>query len=277
MGRKVILSRKGFDGTSGGSASPIIDGKFVSLPIPRAESGITYRSLQFNENHDYMEVMRNLNIRQFTETHLDPDIRKSVLTDRPKEWRGLFGQSRAAQKILMNKKVSKGDIFLFFGWFQEAEMTKKGYCYKTNAPDIHAIYGYLEVDEMFDIKKGEAVPNWVNYHPHIVDRKEYGKQQNAIYMATKQSSVDPSKQGWGCFEYHDDLVLTQKGQKRSKWEVPSFFNSDEFNGKVTCENLENGNKKINFIGKNNQELYISEDPRFVEWAENLIRTRNIYE
>jgi len=36
---KIILSRKGFDSSSGGIASPIFqDGTFCSLPIPAEES-----------------------------------------------------------------------------------------------------------------------------------------------------------------------------------------------------------------------------------------------
>ncbi|MGR7910121.1 Nmad3 family putative nucleotide modification protein [Lysinibacillus capsici] len=45
MGRKVIISRKGFDGTTGGKPSPIIDNKFISLPIPRADWEIFIRIL----------------------------------------------------------------------------------------------------------------------------------------------------------------------------------------------------------------------------------------
>lgn len=45
---RVILGRKGFDGTTGGKPSPIINNKFVSLPIPRADSGDFYKNLMFS-------------------------------------------------------------------------------------------------------------------------------------------------------------------------------------------------------------------------------------
>ena len=34
FGMKIILSRKGFDSSSGGGPSPIVDGRCLSLPIP---------------------------------------------------------------------------------------------------------------------------------------------------------------------------------------------------------------------------------------------------
>ena len=40
---RLVISRKGFDSTAGGCASPILpDGTMVSLPIPDEESGVRY-------------------------------------------------------------------------------------------------------------------------------------------------------------------------------------------------------------------------------------------
>jgi len=40
---KIILSRKGFDGSSGGCANPILeDGRLLPLPIPDPASPIRY-------------------------------------------------------------------------------------------------------------------------------------------------------------------------------------------------------------------------------------------
>ncbi|MEZ4682601.1 MAG: hypothetical protein R2932_51180 [Caldilineaceae bacterium] len=45
---KIILSRKGFDSSSGGVASPILpDGTLLSLPIPDATGPITYADLEW--------------------------------------------------------------------------------------------------------------------------------------------------------------------------------------------------------------------------------------
>ncbi|WAA12788.1 hypothetical protein [Fervidibacillus halotolerans] len=281
MGRKVILSRKGFDGTTGGKASPIIDGKLVSLPIPRADSDHFYKKLVFSPTESYLKVMKDLGIKLYSEAHVDPDIRKSTIPQRPENWRGLFGQSGTSQGTLHNRQVGKGDIFLFFGWFKEAKRMNGVYQYIRNAPDIHAIFGYLEVDRVFDIKEGDPVPDWMKYHPHIRDREEYGTQRNAIYMATKSFSKFPQKQGWGCFKYDKRLVLTKKGaKKRTIWELPSCFQEERENfnsGIKIWKVLQNGNVEIQTNGRGDQELYISDNPEVVAWAENLISSCTIYE
>lgn len=93
MERKVILSRKGFEGTTGGKPSPIMDNKFVSLPIPRADSGNFYKSFIYSPTESYLKVMKELGINLYSEAHLDPDFQKSILKERPEKWKELFGQS----------------------------------------------------------------------------------------------------------------------------------------------------------------------------------------
>lgn len=159
MARKVILSRKGFDGTTGGKPSPVIDNKFVSLPIPRAESGVFYKNLFFSQTESYLKVMKELGIKLYSEAHLDPDLQKSIINERPEKWRGLFGQSGTSQGKLHNRNVGKDDIFLFFGWFKEVTKVNGIWKYTVNAPDIHAIFGYLEVDRVLDIKAKNPVPS----------------------------------------------------------------------------------------------------------------------
>lgn len=281
MGRKVILSRKGFDGTTGGKASPIIDGKLVSLPIPRADSGDFYKNLVFSPTESYLKVMKDLGIKLYSEAHVDPDIRKSIIPQRPENWRGLFGQSGISQGILHKEKVGKGDIFLFFGWFKEVRRIGDSYQYCRHAPDIHAIFGYLEVEDVFDIQAGDSVPHWMAYHPHIREREEYGTQRNAIYMATEHFSKFPQKQGWGCFKYDKRLVLTKEGAKeRSLWQLPPCFQGErnKFNcGMNKWEILENGDVEMQTKGRGDQELYISDKPEVVAWAENLISSCAVYE
>ncbi|SDI63723.1 hypothetical protein [Natribacillus halophilus] len=82
MSRKVILSRKGFDGSAGGKPSPILDNKFVSLPIPRAESGIFYKDLSLSSEGNYLKIMKYLGIKMFSEANLDPDLQRSLLEER---------------------------------------------------------------------------------------------------------------------------------------------------------------------------------------------------
>jgi hypothetical protein len=281
MGRKVILSRKGFDGTTGGKPSPIMDNKFVSLPIPRADSGDFYKNFIYSPTESYLKVMKDLGINLYSEAHLDPDLQKSILKERPEKWRGLFGQAGISQGTLHNRNVGKGDIFLFFGWFKEARKINGVWKYGADAPDVHAIFGYLEVDRVLDIKSRNPVPSWTKYHPHIKWRKAYGTQRNSVYMATPNFSKDSKKQGWGCFKYDKQLVLTKDGQKnRSTWMLPPCFQGeqDSFTHALKTWNvMPNGWVEMQPNGRGDQEMYISSNPQVVKWAEQLITSCPIYE
>lgn len=278
--KKIILSRKGFDSSAGGKASPILNNKFISLPIPRSSSDVFYKNLFLDSKTTYLDIMQDLNIHYFSEAHLDPDLRHSTLSSRPKDWRGLFGQSHTAQSSLLNEGITKGDIFLFFGWFREIEKRKNKFYYKKDAPNIHSIFGYLEVDTMIDLHSKKAVPNWALYHPHVQEKYRYARQKNGLYIATKHATFSPDKAGWGCFKFDEKLILTKPGQeKRSVWNLPPEFEGEEskFKAKVNLTSLQNKHIQVEFSGRNNQEIYISDNEKIVQWAETLIKTCKTYD
>ncbi|WNF22658.1 hypothetical protein [Mesobacillus jeotgali] len=274
MVRKVILSRKGFDSSSGGKPSPILGDRLMSLPIPLAGSNDFYRNLTFSETESYLKIMQDLGIKGHLEGHVDPDIRRSIIVHRPSEWRGTFGQSGTSQANLRNQNVGKGDIFLFFGWFKEAWRVNGSWVYRQNAPNIHMIYGYLEVEEVYDLNSIHTIPSWVKYHPHYRDRADYDQKRNAIYTATGKFSTYKDKAGWGVFDYDESLVLTKKGsKKRSLWELPACFKSER--GSFKCgfslwNETNKGTLEVQQRGMGDQELFISGNPEIVKWAENLI-------
>lgn len=274
---KIILSRKGFDSSAGGRPSPIYEDKFISIPIPEAESGIRYRELAFNEEHNYLKVMKDLKINFFTEAHLDPDLRKSSLRDRQPGWRPMFGQDGRAQKHLENCDIGKSEaiteeiLFLFWGWFKKVTKNGNGtFEYIKGEPDIHAIWGYLEVGEIIKPnKKGAKIPEWMKYHPHIVFNNQY--ENNTLYIAS-------DKLGAGIFEYHKEkLVLTEENEtRRSIWELPACFNGCE----ITHLDLDFKNEKITLQSPGRgQEFVVTKDPnqKVENWARNLIEKCPKYE
>ncbi len=99
---KIILSRKGFDTTSGGCPSPILpDGTLLSLPIPDEED-IKYSDLQYN-GFSYDRILTGLNPGAvYSGCHLDPDIREGVRIVPVDNWRPAFGQTGSALGILRN-------------------------------------------------------------------------------------------------------------------------------------------------------------------------------
>lgn len=280
MARKVILSRKGFDESSGGKPSPILNGNLISLPIPRAGSGDFYSDLAISPTESYLDVMQALGIIYNYEGHIDPDIRKSTMQNRPDGWRGLFGQSGPSQGLLNKLKVGKGDIFLFFGWFKQAKIVDGKWKYIHNAPNIHAIYGYLEVDQVYDVKKGEVVPLWAKYHQHYRNKEEYKSKRNVIYMATEFFTLSPNNFGYGVFKYDENLVLTKRGStKRSLWELPSCFQTEKQSFKCGLREWKvnkDGSVEVQPFGQV-QEIFVSENPEVVAWAESLITNSSVYE
>ena len=46
---------------------------------------------------------------------------------------------------LKDLRVTVGDLFLFFGLFREAELRDSKYRYAPGAPNLHVVYGWLQV------------------------------------------------------------------------------------------------------------------------------------
>lgn len=274
---KVILSRKGFDKSAGGSASPIYNNRLISIPIPRVESQVFYKDLQFDDKYSFLKVMKDLKIKQFSEAHLDPDLRNSIMEGRDL-WKAAFGQDDTAQEVLRRAGVGKGDLFLFFGWFREVEELNGTFKYSTKAHNIHAIFGYLEIGQIIKLKT-DPIPSWARNHPHVLMNEEYPKN-NTLYVSTNNLSFSKGKPGAGYFYYDKRLVLSKEGQKnRSVWELPSFFEGKEscFKIGVNLNKLPNGNIKLETRGHGMQELFICEDKEVVSWAQKLVSECSIYQ
>jgi hypothetical protein len=284
---KVILSRKGFDTTWGGGASPILpDGRMLPLPIPeRAGAGqAPYVSLRSPTGTTYLELLRalfpgksfkirgkRLELDEETCGHLDPDLIRSV---RPRDgaWRGLVGQSLAAAGHLVNQDVGPGDLFLFWGLFRPAEHGADGRLrFVPAAHAFHAIWGYLQVASVLDAGAGDSVP-WAPYHPHfaVPDRGH----PNIVYTARPVlfSSEAP---GWGVFRFREALRLTSPGSVRvSDWRLPALLGPAS-GVRVTYLHdatlwTEAGKYVSVSVLRQKQELVVSESTAVTRWARNLV-------
>lgn len=238
---KLVLSRKGFDSSAGGVASPIFpDGSMVSLPIPWPGGGITYDKLFF-KGDPLSKIVGDLTNNQFVgnrEAHLDPHLSRSIYDTRDENWRQLFGQVDAAQGHLENEGVKHGDLFLFFGWFRRVEKNISGnYQYVIDAPDLHVLFGWLQIAEILPIKDLDKQKySWTSYHPHCKEPGSKKKKRNTLYVASERLSLLDCKiglPGAGCFErYRDELLLTapisiNEKSFRSVWKLPKWFYSEE--------------------------------------------------
>lgn len=264
---QIILSRKGFDSQYGRQASPILpDGTLLSLPIPAKNETLKFSDLKFKDK-TYLEIIKELNsntkIKDDYTCHLDPDLRNDAIK-REKGWLPLFGQTDAAQGHLLCKGIKEGDLFLFFGTFKETEIVNDLLKYKKNIPDLHLIFGYLQIGRIYsDIS---AFPKELQYHPHAQKRFE-GYKNNCIYKAAETLSFSASINGGGCLCFHDNLVLSKKGYSKSCWELPDFFR----NVKISYHTSKSFTKDYFQSASKGQEFIIEENRNVTEWAKKIIK------
>jgi len=224
---KIILSRKGFDSSAGGVASPLFpDGTLLSLPIPDRNGTVTYGDLCWGEQQlgDLVESLTHGRIERQTRAHLDPDLYPSICT-RPLAWRPLFGQDGAAQSHLANQGVGVGDLFLFFGWFRAVECIHGQHRFVKNAPDLHILYGWLQVGAVLTgVQLATEAPVWAATHPHCVGGRGV---RNTLYVASDRLTLNgavTALPGAGYFpNYRDSHCLTAPGRLRTQWRLPRWF------------------------------------------------------
>lgn len=230
---KLILSRKGTDSSAGGLPSPILpDGRLLSLPIPQSDAPIKYSEL-VADKQSLSSLIKQLGGKQWRGgCHLDPDIDRSLLKD-SKNWLPAFGQFGAAQRHLEQVGVGEGDLFLFFGWFRQTERVKEKIQFVKGAPDIHQVFGWMQVGEILkpSLSGNESIlaryPQLAD-HPHM--QKDY--QFNTIYLPSEQLTLkgrSTGLPGFGVFpRYSPALQLTTPGENRTHWTLPNVFYPDDF-------------------------------------------------
>lgn len=279
---KLILSRKGFDASTGGIPSPILpSGRLCSLPIPsKGANNICYGDMSAG----------NLNVGTLVETltagaitaadaaHLDPDVDYGALP-RSDEWRPLFGQAGAAQGHLRNQEIDVGDIFLFFGWFRHAEYHDGSYRFVPDAPDVHVLFGWLQVAKKICVGE-EPAPPWAHYHPHI---QHAARPSNTLYVASKHLSLPTTHidmPGAGIFtQYSARLRLTALGQSRSVWRLPAWFHPHGKSSSLTYHRdpdrwQHRGNHVLLHASPRGQEFVLDceEYPEALAWVAALCKS-----
>lgn len=229
---KLILSRKGFDGQNGGIPSPILpDGRLLPLPIPSSRDRNTLADLPYLGS-DAAAILSDLSRGKYdlkTRIHLDPALERAGGDHLP-GWRPSLGQTHMAQGHLHKQGVGVGDVFLFFGWFRQAELHTGTWRYVPRAPNLHVLFGWIEVGTVVPIQgaRKDALRQmpWIADHPHIAGRHYDTDSHNTLYVAASRSkwlsaALSP---GGGRFQrYHDALRLTASNSSKSHWSLPSWF------------------------------------------------------
>ena len=265
---KVILSRKGMDSEAGGIPSPILpDGTLLSLPIPDNTSGQKYSELYYN-GQSLQEIIHQLkprfNFSKNPTCHLDPDIYNTI-TNKPTTWKPAFGQWDIPAAHLDKLDVDIGDIFLFYGMFQQTRLQADGtLAFNKGSPIRHIIYGYMRVGDI--LRDEQKITDFYPWHPHSNNTNH---ANNRLYLPAE----------YGTFRYTETLVLTQSGQNnRSLWQLPPFFAQKSISISWQGNNhpvLKNGFSLLNSSARG-QEFIITADTEKQEnnlhkWVENMIQ------
>ena len=192
---KIVLSRKGWDSGYGKRPSPVFaDSTIQSLPIECSPPSPAYASL----TPASIVAQGFPNLGRFLSSyhptlggsgiaHLDPDLESGAFKRAP-GWVPCFGQdnSSMAASHLDNEGVGIGDLFLFYGWFDDVVRSGSGWLRKGN--DRHVIWGWLQVGSIVVPSSPKSIPTWLNYHPHVVHRSTYLK--NRIYLSAPALNID---------------------------------------------------------------------------------------
>ena len=225
---KVVFSRKGVDSDAGRCASPIVDGRPYSLPIPvrRTPSVTRYGDLAGLLPALAVDLItlpgNGGSCSPQTLCHLDPDIDAGSLPERPVGWRGALGQAGSALSHLRNQHVGAGDLFLFWGLFRGC--AKGPLRWRYVGPPVHVIFGWLEVDHVIDLGPdgSQALIEypWLERHPHV---RPGWTERNAIYIASDRLRFgDGDAKGWGVFPSPIPLTAPDATYP-SHWSVPAWL------------------------------------------------------
>jgi len=271
---KIILSRKGFDSQYGGYPSPILpDGRLISLPIPNPNDTLFYSQLIVDAHKTYYDLMVELGIRPLYKRvpcptcHLDPDIYRGIMP-RSSNWKPLFGQINSAARHLEKQGVGVGDLFLFFGWFKQTEYKNKKIAFVQDSPDLHVIFGYMQVGEIIKVESHSHLDEWMQYHPHVRSEQRKRNRTNTLYVARDRLCFNQSLPGASPFNFSKRAVLTKDGFSRSRWDLdPEIFQSA-----IISYHPEPWKEGYFQSAGRGQEFVIKENSKIEKWAKDLITT-----
>ena len=128
--------------------------------------------------------------------------------------------------------VGVGDLFRYFGWFPEVEEREGEYRFRSGAPDLHVLFGWLQVGGVYRAFAPNAkLPRWADRRPDVRGFLDpfyaIGDYYRALYVARKRLQIPGLNKeipGGGVLRtYHDDLCLTELDKTRGHWKLPLWM------------------------------------------------------
>ncbi len=279
---KIIFSRKGFDSATGGMPSPIFPSdEFCSLHMPRPDEKFHRYEGIYMGARSLGPIVSDLTrdrIKADDYAHLDPDLRYESI-GRHNSWRPIFGQVGSAERHLENKKVTTGDIFLFYGWFRKISDVSGNYKYVEKAPDLHVIFGWLQINDRILVHDRTYIPPWALQHQHCIRTPR--QENDSIYISTSKLTGNaslPDIAGGGVFRNFDtNLCLTASDKARSIWQLPKFFHPGgrntalSYHGNLARWEARNNHVLLKSVGRGQEFVLDCEDyPEAIEWLANIL-------
>jgi hypothetical protein len=271
---KIILSRKGFDTDNGGVPGPIISrpnagsnslvfvppkspaynytpaGDPVFFPIPREADPLTYDQITIKSVPltpavtQLSSINPGAGVPAWFGAHLDPDLDSNSISRLP-NWRPTLGSTQGHLK-----NVNSGDLFLFFGLFQEAQAQQTPFrtqwIYVPNSEPLNILFGWLQIETVFQrVGRKPVDPSavlsqypWLFQHPHL-KQKYWDDLDNLLFTASATLSLPFAEQsplsgipGGGHFSglqsrsgssyILTDLTQPKPSWKRSRWLLPNW-------------------------------------------------------
>jgi putative DNA base modification enzyme with NMAD domain len=260
---KIVLSRKGFDSSNGGGAGPIASGPNlgtqnpvffppklptssylptgdpVFLPIPRSGDPFSYdqisvKNVPLGPTVTQLSAIGNSHphIPGWCRAHLDPDLDPASVLRLP-GWLPSFGST---QGQLRNAQLVPGDLFLFFGLFQEAQAVHQPFTtqwsYVPGSELLHILFGWLQVETViYPVDPSLVLPSfpWLFQHPHLSQKYWSLTNTNQLFIASQNLHLPfasqahlPVRSGGGHFSGLQSLsgssyILTDLTQPISTW------------------------------------------------------------
>ena len=269
---KIILSRKGFDSSNGGIASPIMEnGTMLSFPIPSDDKN-RYEDLIYH-GQSYAQILQDLGYKEdpkYPNCHVDPDLTLDRRKTRIEGWCPIYGQvSSSAIYLLNNVKVEVGDLFLFFGNYHKVKYSNGKYQYLKKTGDFYSdndlqvIWGYMQVGKIVQAPDEQRKYSW---HPHSVGDYVDDKS-NVMFVASDTLSFNKNMPGAGVLKFREDRVLTAKNCNKATWVKRSVYDVDSIVG-----NRKNSSKNPDGIYYAGiwQELGLKASPECHAWAKSIV-------
>jgi hypothetical protein len=281
---RLVLSRKGFDTTAGGRASPILpDGTLVSFPIPEPRSddrpGFPYARIPCGGFGAVADVAPDLGVGRHVlarGAHVDPDLEAGP-GPRPPGWRAAFGQAGAAEAHLRNQGVGPGDLFVFFGLFRRTVEVDGRLRWDPSSSPEHVVFGWLTVGEV--VRAGTE--RWATLlqthgdHPHVTH--PYGPN-NTVYLAADRCALDPERPGAGtCGVWSPARRLTAPGSPSpTRWRLPIGCHPDRSGQSLSYHHdpdrwtTDGDHTRLRSVGRG-QEFVVDATDAWQDWALQALR------